>query len=179
MDTRSTTRVRTVASREQFHPSVAPYTSSELDALTAQLEAIETAATAAEERSPRPVARAQWAQLALDCCELTEQLEAIRETLARIEARVTPAHLARPSRAQRRVLLRLVRVGPLDPRDDDDAAWCDLQVLRAMQRRRWVECDERGHWRVTAYGEHALARVEARERDAARVQLTLIRGGAL
>jgi hypothetical protein len=175
MYTRSTTRVRTVANRPVFHTSVAPYTSSELDELTAQLEALDAIAASA----PRTVAREQWQQLALDCCELTEQLEAIRETLARIEARVTPAHLARPSRAQRRVLLRLVRVGPLDPRDDDDAAWCDAQVLRAMQRRRWVECNMFGEWRVTAYGEQALARLEARERDAARVQLTLIRGGAL
>lgn len=178
MDTRSTTRVRTVANRPDFHTSVAPYTSSELDELTAQLEALDASAASAAS-APRTVAREQWQQLAIDCCELTEQLEAIRETLARIEARVTPAHLARPSRAQRRVLVRLVRVGPLDPRDDDDAAWCDTQVLRAMLRRRWVECDERGHWRVTAYGAQALARLEARERDEQRVQLTLIRGGAL
>lgn len=168
MDTRSTRARRTVADREQFHSTVALYTSSELDALTEQLDAIEST----HER------REQWAQLALDCCALTEQLAAIGETLARIEARVSPPWYARPSRAQRRVLVRLVRVGPLDPRDDDDAGWCDAQVLRALQRRRWIECDERGHWRVTAYGSQALARVEARERDEQRVQLVLIRGGA-
>jgi hypothetical protein len=169
MYTRSTRARRTVASREQFHTPVALYTSSELDALTDQLEAIES-------ESDR---REHWQQLALDCCALGEQLAAIGEALARIEARVTPAHLARPSRAQRRVLSRLVRVGPLDPRHDDDAGWCDAQVIRAMVRRRWVECDERGHWRVTAYGSQALARVEARERDEQRVQLVLLRGGAL
>lgn len=169
MDTRSIHALCTVAEHEDFH-TVALYSSQELDALTEQLQAIAT-----EDRGPRSVARGQWQQLALACCELTAQLEA---GLARIEARVGPSCLARPSRAQRRVLVRLVRVGPLDPRCEDDAAWLDGQVLRAMQRRRWVKCNLYGEWRVTPYGEHALARVEARDREAAHIQFTLIRGGA-
>lgn len=178
MHTRSTTRVRSVANRPDFHTSVALYSSHELDELSAQLEAIERAQLDQNSTELDAGTRPSWHQLALDCCALGEQLAAIGETLARIEARVSPPWYARPSRAQRRVLVRLVRVGPLDPRDDDDAGWCDTQVLRAMLRRRWVECDERGHWRVTAYGAQALARVEARERDEQRVQLVLIRGGA-
>lgn len=174
MDTRSTRARRTVAARGQFHTAVTLYTSRELDELLEQLELLDASESDAADAEPHVT---RWHQLALDCCALGEQLAAIGETLARIEARVSPPWYARPSRAQRRVLVRLVRVGPLDPRDPDDALWCDTQVLRAMLRRRWVECDERGHWRVTAYGSQALARVEARERDEQRVQLTLIRGG--
>lgn len=181
MYTRSTTRVRTVANRSKnSRPvsraqvrEVALYTSAELDALTEQLDAIERD----EQR---------WTQQALF------EIEALASTLDDVQARLhTVAEslraslqapwLARPSRAQWRVLVRLATVDgqELDPRDEDDSAWCDGAVLGAMLRRRWIACDAlTGRWRLTAYGAHAYKRgVLARaEHDA--VQLSLIPGGA-
>ena len=175
MYTRSTTRVRTVANARKNSRTVsrthvrevALYTSAELDELTAQLDALEP-----------------WQQLPL-LEELATTLDDVQARLhsigEQLRASLSAPWLARPSRAQWRVLVRLATVAghELDPRDEDDSAWCDGAVLGAMLRRRWVSCDAlTGRWRLTAYGAHAYRRGVLARAESDAVQLTLIPGGA-
>lgn len=169
MDTRSTTRVRTVANDASIsqvnHHSVALYTPDELDALTEQLDALEP-----------------WEQLPLfaELDALASTLDEVQAHLHAITETLRAPWLARPSRAQWRVLARLALVEPhtLDPRDEDDALWFDPVVMRAMARRRWVVLSFTGVWALTAFGTHAYRRELSRRAHRDAVQFTLIQGGA-
>lgn len=173
MSTRSTARVRTVANARKNSRAVSPstvrevalYTSAELDELSAQLDALEP-----------------WEQVPLfaELDRLASALDEVQARLHSITEELRAPWLARPSRAQWRVLARLALVDghTLDPRDEDDALWCDPVVLRALARRRWVALTIVGLWALTPFGEHAYHRELVRRRQRDSVQLTLIRGGA-
>lgn len=166
MDTRSTRSRRTVARAQSISR---PYTSAELDELTAQLDAIERDELA-------HAARPKWAQLALEFAALSLVVDELGQRLCGSIGEPSRER-ERPSRAQVRTLRRLASTdGTLDPSDDDDALWCDSRCIAAMRSRRWVEWDG-AVWRITIYGLQALARYDAQERERAHVQLSLIAGG--
>jgi len=150
-------------------------------ATTSVVTSTRTSSPAGVENAPNvshSIAR-EWVQLALTTATIAAVIERHELAITGTAPRGPSTH-DRPSRAQVRVLRRLVATdGTLDPRHEDDAQWCDPSTLRAMCARRWIVWhDERELWCLTSYGVQTLARHDARASEELAVQLVLVKGGA-